>query len=71
MQMQRKTRLRKIQLLAYDLFAGSRWSLPPASPGPTPFALKMRSRPRTSRPRKIHLVPVITAETHLAEMLDC
>ncbi len=55
--MQRKTRYRKIQLLAYDLFAGPRWSLPPASPGPTPLALKVRSRPRTHMPRKIHLVP--------------
>ena len=57
MRMQRKTRLRKIQLLAYDLFPAARWSLPPASPGPTPFTLKMRSRPRTIMPRKIHLVP--------------
>lgn len=57
MSMQRKTRLRKIQLLADDLFPGPRWSLPPASPGPTPLALKLRSRPRTIMPRRIHLVP--------------
>ncbi len=56
--MQRKTRYRKIQLLAYDLFACQRWSLPPASPGPTPLALKARSRPPAYMPRKIHLVPV-------------
>jgi hypothetical protein len=64
--MQRKTRYRKIQLLAYDLFAGPRWSLPPASPGPTPLALKVRSRPRTCMPRKIHLVPTkLEQTTHL------
>ena len=57
MSMQRKTRLRKIALLAYDLPSGPRWSLPPASPGPTPLALKIQSRPRTVMPRKIHLVP--------------
>ena len=56
--MQRKTRYRKIQLLAYDLFAAPRWSLPPASPGPTPLSLKIRTRPRTVMPRKIYLVPV-------------
>ena len=54
--MQRKTRYHRIQLLAYDLFAAPRWSLPPASPGPTPLALKVRSRPRTYMPRKIHLI---------------
>ena len=57
MSMQRKARLRKIALLAYDPFPRPSWSLPPASPGPTPLALRMRSRPRTIMPRKIHLVP--------------
>jgi hypothetical protein len=57
MSMQRKARLRKIELLAYDPFPGPRWSLPPASPGPTPLALKMRSRPRTRMPRRILLMP--------------
>ena len=56
--MQRKIRYYRIQLLAYDLFDMPRWSLPPASPGPTPLALKIRPRPRTYMPRKIHLVPV-------------
>lgn len=54
--MLRKWCLRKIELLAYDLFPGPRWSLPPASPGPTPLALKIRARRRTVMPRKIHLV---------------
>ena len=57
MLMQRKARLRKIALLAYDPFPRPRWSLPPASPGPTPLAIKMRSRSRTMMPRKILLVP--------------
>lgn len=57
MLMQRKARLRKIALLAYDPFPRPGWSLPPASPGPTPLALKMRARPRTIMPRKILLVP--------------
>ena len=56
--MQRKTRFRRVQLLAYDFFAAPRWSLPPASPGPTPLALKIRSRPRAVMPRKIYLVPM-------------
>ena len=62
--MLRRTRLHKIELLAYDLFPvpGPRWSLPPASPGPTPLALKIRVRPRTIMPRKILLVPVKTAQ---------
>ncbi|HLX56349.1 MAG TPA: hypothetical protein VKR83_04930 [Ktedonobacteraceae bacterium] len=56
--MQRKTRYHRIQLLAYDLFEAPRWSLPPASPGPTPLALAVRPRPPKYVPRKIHLVPV-------------
>ncbi len=56
--MQRKIRYHRIQLLAYDLFAAPRWSLPPASPGPTPLALKVRPHARTYIPRKIHLVHV-------------
>ncbi len=59
MLMQRKARLRKIALLAYDPFPRPRWSLPPASPGPTPLALKIRSRPRTIMPRKIYLLPAL------------
>ncbi|MGH2496368.1 MAG: hypothetical protein ACRDIV_16850 [Ktedonobacteraceae bacterium] len=56
--MQRKIRYHRIQLLAYDLFDAPRWSLPPASPGPTPLALKVIPRSRTYMPKKIHLVPV-------------
>jgi hypothetical protein len=64
--MQRKTRYHKIQLLAYDLFDAPHWSLPPASPGPTPLALKIKSRSRTYMPKKIHLLPVkLEPTTHL------
>jgi hypothetical protein len=56
--MQRKTRYHRIQLLAYDLFDGPRWSMPPASPGPTPLPAAIRPRLRKYVPRKIHLVPV-------------
>ncbi len=59
--MQRKIRYYRVHLLAYDLFAAPRWSLPPASPGPTPLALKVKPHLRTSMPRKIHLVPVEAA----------